>query len=108
MYKIFIENLEIEAVMGILDFERKNPQKVTVNAQIDYIYRENYLDYREIADFISKKIITKKYNLIEDALNDIVSSLKDSFPPIKSIKVKINKPHILRNCNVGVEIQKNY
>ena len=108
MYKIFIEDLEIEAIMGILDFERKTPQKIVINAQISYEKRENYLNYQEIAKFISEKIITQKFGLIEEALDDIVKSLKDNFSLIKSIKVKINKPHILKNCNVGVEIQKNY
>ena len=35
-YKILIENLEFEAVIGILEFERKNKQKLMVNCEIEY------------------------------------------------------------------------
>ncbi len=108
MFKIYIEDLKIEAIIGILEEERLSPQSVIVNMQIEYSYKNNFLNYQEIADFVESKIVNSKYFLLEEALLDITESLKEKFSSILAIKVKINKPNILSNCNVGVEIQKKY
>ncbi len=34
MYEILIEDLELDIIIGILDFERKNRQKVVVNVKL--------------------------------------------------------------------------
>jgi len=108
LFKIYIEDLKIEAIIGILEEERLSPQSIIVNMQIEYSYKNKLLNYQEIANFVENKIVNSKYFLLEDALIDITESLKEKFPSISAIKVKINKPNILSNCNVGVEIQKKY
>ncbi len=108
MFKIYIENLTVDAVMGILDFEREKEQKIVMDLEIEYEFSKTYLDYKEIADFVSDRIVEKKFFLIEEALQDLAETLKEKFPPISYLKVKITKPNILKNCVVGVEIQKKY
>ena len=94
--------------MGILNFEREKEQKIVVNMEIEYEFKEKYLDYKEITDFVTLQIKEKKYFLIEEALQDLLKTLKEKFSPISYLKVKITKPNILENCVVGVEIQKKY
>ena len=95
-YEILIQNLCVEAVIGILPRERENPQTVLVNANISYDKdRQNgYLDYVALAQHIAKCLKKRKYDLLENALDDIIASLKDSYPSISKIDLSLQKPDI--------------
>ena len=107
-YKILIENLEFKAIIGILPKERTNPQKVVVDAQIEYENKSEYIDYAEVCTLIENLMINKKFLLVEDALEAIETKLLAKYPHIKSLRLKIQKPEILRNALVGVEILRKY
>ncbi|NWF67021.1 MAG: dihydroneopterin aldolase [Campylobacterales bacterium] len=98
-----IKELQIECIIGILDFERENSQKVVVNLECDYEYGDKFLDYALIVSKIEDSFICEQFLLIEDAINSILTMLKKEFSFIKSIKIEILKPDILKNCTVGIE-----
>ncbi|NOX14990.1 MAG: dihydroneopterin aldolase [Epsilonproteobacteria bacterium] len=107
--QIYIKNLSFNAILGLLDFERKKPQKIIVDAKIKYNQKDgNFIDYAKVAELIKSTIITNKFLLIEDALKKLVSEIKDKFPPSCQIKLKISKPDILNDCIVGAKIKKNF
>jgi 7,8-dihydroneopterin aldolase/epimerase/oxygenase len=109
LYKIFIENLEFETIVGILPNEREQKQKVCINCEIEYIFKkENFIDYAKIATLISSLMKKNQYLLLEEALEDLCCSITNEYPHIKTLKIKIIKPQILPNANVGVEIFKKY
>ena len=108
MYKIIIENLEFDAIIGILDFEREKPQKIIVNAIIEYENKENFVDYAKICEMIEQIIKEKKFLLLEEAHEEISKFLKIKFPQIKSINLTIKKPQILKNALVGVNILRKF
>ncbi len=104
MYTIYIEDLKIEAIIGILDYERLSPQPIVAQCKIEYIKdREKFINYAEVASMIEKMLIAQKYALIEEALEEIIEALIRDFGQIKSIRLKLSKPKILENCIVGVE-----
>jgi dihydroneopterin aldolase len=100
---IDIEDLKFKTIIGILDFERKKPQKVVVDISIKYDFKYKYIDYVYIIDKVKKMMKKNKYELIEDALKDISLSIKAEFENIKWIKMKIKKPDIIKGCMVGVK-----
>ncbi|WP_456479694.1 dihydroneopterin aldolase [Nautilia sp.] len=108
MYRILIENLEFEAIIGILPEEREKIQKVVVNAEIEYKNKNEFIDYAEVCSILEKLMIEKKFMLIEDALEAIEYTLIKKYPQMRSLKLKIQKPEILRNALVGVEILRKY
>lgn len=103
---LIIQNLSLEVIIGILPFERENAQKIDLDVELKYDYRGEYLNYAEIVDFISSTIKEKKYGLLEEALEDLITKLKSYFPMILSISLSIKKPDILSNCVVGVRKEK--
>ena len=103
MYEIEISNLEFEAIIGILEFERKKPQKVVVECKIKYKKVDDFIDYAKVVEVIKYLMLEKKYKLIESALDDIILNLSKKYSNIKMIKLKIVKPDILKNCKVGVK-----
>lgn len=102
--KILIENLEFKTILGILESERLTPQKISIVCTIDYAYTQNeFINYAEVAKLIEETMIKEKFFLIEEALEFITQTLKNTFPLIGELILCIRKPDILSNCTVGVE-----
>ncbi|MCX6073525.1 MAG: dihydroneopterin aldolase [Campylobacterales bacterium] len=102
--KILIEHLTFETIIGILDFERLNPQKVEIDCIIDYIYTKNhFINYADVVAHIETTMQREKFELIETALKVLSLSLKTFFPLITELSLTIRKPNILLNCTVGVQ-----
>ena len=102
---IHIENLEISAIIGILDFERIQTQKIIVDATIVYFYKEkNFINYADIIQLIETLIIEKKYELLEEALVNIQEKIITLYHEIIELNIKISKPEIIRNANVALSL----
>ena len=108
-FKLYIQDLKVSAIIGILDFERKSEQNVVIDAQIEYFKDgDHFVNYKYVAETIESNLKKREYGLIEDALKDIMIRIKEDYPMISSIRMKISKPDILENCVVGVERYKKY
>ena len=103
--KILIENLEFYSKIGVYEEERKMEQKVIIDAYIDYAYKEDYLDYAKVAQFIEKFIRGGEFYSIEEALAELSIALKKKYPNILKLKLRLKKPTILPSANVGVEFE---
>lgn len=100
--KISIEELTFLCIIGILDFERENPQEVVINLSIDYTYAKDFINYADVVDCVKSTLREKKYFLIEDALIELPKILQSKFPLIESLSLKITKPSILSDAKVSV------
>ncbi|PAF44779.1 dihydroneopterin aldolase [Helicobacter sp. 11S02596-1] len=106
---LIIENFELEAIIGILDFERKIPQKILLEGVFTYDYHDkDFIDYIRVKNLIKELLETKQYGLIEEALLDIIKHLKQNFNPITSISLTLKKPQITNDCIVGVKVNKTF
>lgn len=107
---LHIENLALEAIIGVLDSERHTPQKLILDAQITYIFEVHkpYLDYVRVCDYITQTLQEQQYTLLESALSDISARLKACFSDIIALSITIKKPEILSHCIVGASIEKCY
>ncbi len=108
VFSINIKDLTLEVIIGVLEDERKNRQKIILNATIEYDMNEHFLDYTQAVEAIVNLLEYKMYDTLENALEGICKALKLDFPEIKSIKMGISKPTVYKNCLVGVEILKKY
>ncbi|WP_456323630.1 dihydroneopterin aldolase [Hydrogenimonas sp.] len=106
---ISIQNLEFEAIIGVLPKERISKQRIIVECEIGYAYskssdgeNEGFIDYANVVDTIIATMQDKKFHLIEEALEALILQIKENFSQIKTIKITICKPDILPNCTVCV------
>ena len=99
---IHIEDLKFQCIIGILDFERVTPQDVFINLKIRYNYKDEFINYALVSELIESNMKEKKFFLIEDALENLSKNLKEEFPDIKKLTLKITKPSILPDCRVSV------
>ena len=100
---IHIEELTFECIIGILDFERVNAQKVIIDLQIDYNYKNgSFINYAELISLIENDMVDKKYKLLETALIELEKKLLDTYPKIESFNLKIMKPNIINSAKVSL------
>ncbi|RVY20592.1 FolB domain-containing protein [Helicobacter pylori] len=107
---VHIHNLVFEAILGILEFERLKPQKISVNVDLFYTELPNkaYLDYMEIQEIIQNTMREKQYFLIEDALKDLSQILKTRYSEISELYLKISKLEISPNSQMGASVKICY
>ncbi|MGL2604482.1 FolB domain-containing protein [Helicobacter pylori] len=107
---VHIHNLVFETILGILEFERLKPQKISVNLDLFYTELPNkaYLDYMEIQEIIQNTMREKQYFLIEDALKDLSHVLKTRYKEISELFLKISKLEISPNSQVGASVKIYY
>ena len=105
---IEIKDLEFFCIIGILDFERTQEQLVRVNCHIEYHYQESFINYALVAEAIQTEMQQQQFELIETALLHLKSVLKDKFPLIQRLSLKISKPDILDNCEVSLSETTQY
>ena len=102
--QIAIEDLSFDAIIGILDFERVKRQKVVVQCIIEYNYtQQDFINYADVVSHIQTQIQKEQFELLEDALLSLKTTLKSNFPLIQELTLKISKPDILSNCVVSLQ-----
>lgn len=115
MDKIYIEGLEVLALIGVYDWEREHQQRLIVDvelsadlsmaAQTDDV--GNTLNYAEIAQGIRDFAAKSDFKLIEALASHMVNWLLQSFTKLTSVRLKLSKSDILANAkNVAVEFTK--
>ena len=105
---IHVENLKFECIIGILDFERVKPQDIIINLTIDYNYEKDFINYADVVDTIKNNMIESEFLLLEDALKQISTKLKEKFSLIRTLELKITKQSILPDAIVSVSNIYNF
>ncbi|WP_121070190.1 FolB domain-containing protein [Helicobacter pylori] len=107
---VHIHHFVFETILGILEFERLKPQKISVDLDLFYtqLPSKAYLDYIEIQELIEKMMQEKQYLLIEDALKDLSHILKTRYNEISELYLKISKLEISPNSQVGASVKIRY
>ncbi|NPA03868.1 MAG: dihydroneopterin aldolase [Epsilonproteobacteria bacterium] len=104
-FEIRLEDFTFYAIIGVLEKERKIPQKVEVEAVIRY---KEWLDYAKVAQFIKNSIQTQQFFLLEDALKTLLYGLKEKFPQITFAKLTLKKPQILDYVTPSVSLSLKF
>ncbi|GAA8292622.1 dihydroneopterin aldolase [Helicobacter pylori] len=107
---VHVHHFVFETILGILEFERLKPQKISVDLDLFYTELSNkaYLDYIEIQELIQKMMQENQYLLIEDALKDLSHVLKTRYSEISELHLKISKLEISPNSQVGASVKICY
>ena len=107
---ISIKEHSFETIIGLLDFERITPQKVIIEASIDYDYvnQESFINYALVVELIEAIMQKEKFELIETALIVLINEIKSNFPLTQQLTLTITKPDIIDNCQVSVSHKKSF
>jgi len=100
---IQIESLTIETIIGILDFERVNRQRIVIDIEASYEYRDGeFINYADMIDLVETHLQLKEYELLEDALLGLKDVITIRYSQIAKLSIKIAKPDIIDNAIVSL------
>ncbi len=111
--KIFVENLEVHASIGVHPHEYESTQPIIISVELDMGQLPapdedrlaETLDYSLVADTACEFAQEAHVQLVETLANRIAHWALDTDARVKSCTVKIAKPHALINAEfAGVEI----
>lgn len=102
MIKILIENLEFETIIGLLDFERITPQKVRIDIKLG---GDDFMDYAEICRDLELIFNREKFEKVEDSLKFCAKFFGEKFQNLNYFYMKILKIDIIKNADVGAEVE---
>ncbi len=114
MDKIFLNELKVETVIGIWEWERKIRQTVVIDLEMSADITkaaatdsvEDTLNYKLVAKRIQQFVEDSSYQLVETLAEKIAAIVRDEFE-VQWVKVRVNKPGAIRGSrDVGVLIER--
>lgn len=114
MDKIFLNELKIETVIGIWEWERKIRQTVVIDLEMSADIAkaaatdsvEDTLNYKSVAKRIQAFVGESSFQLVETLAEQIAAIVRDEFD-VQWVKVRVNKPGAIRGSrDVGVVIER--
>ena len=115
MDRVFIENLTVETVIGIFDWEREVRQAVSLDLEMEFDIRKaatsdaiaDTLDYKAVSKRLIHFIEQSEFQLVEALAETCAAIVLDEFP-VNRLKLKLSKPGAVRGSSaVGVIIERS-
>ena len=114
MDKIILTDLRIDAFIGIWDWEKRNPQTISIDLEMQMDTKkasqsdsiEDALDYKAVSKRVKQFIQESQFNLIETVAENVAKIILEEFD-VQWLKLRISKPFAIRGSkNVGVCIER--
>ena len=114
MDTVFIEQLEIEALIGIYDWERRIRQPLWFDIEMDFDNRvpaasddiAHTLDYKAVSKRVMAYVGASSFGLVETLAERVAELVLSEFP-VSRVRLKLSKPGAVRGARaVGVVIER--
>lgn len=114
MDKIFLNDLRVETVIGIWEWERKIRQIVAIDLEMAADIRkaaasdnvEDTLNYKSVAKRVQQFVGESSFQLVETLAEKIAAIILDEFD-VPWVRVRVNKPGAIRGArDVGILIER--
>ena len=111
---VFVRDLEMMALIGIYDHEKRDPQRIIVNIDLSVKEGDGPQD-DDISHVVSYEIVVKKVeSIIAEGHTNLVETLCEKIAAaclrdrrVVAARVRVEKPDIIANArSVGVEIER--
>ena len=111
---IFLNGLEMEAIIGIFDWERRVKQSVVIDLQMQTDIRaaaatdsiEDTLNYKAVAKRLLDFVSNSEFHLVETLAERVARIVVTEFG-VPWVRVDLNKPGAIRGSrDVGVRIER--
>ena len=114
MDKIILTDLQIKVVIGIWEWEKRNPQIISIDLEMETDVNKasetdsikDALDYKAVAKRIKEFAQSNQFELIETLIEKMAQLILDEFK-VQWLKLTISKPFAIRDSrNVGICIER--
>lgn len=111
---IFLNNLQIETVIGIFDWERKIKQRLYFDLEMATDIRkaantdsiEDTLDYKSLSIAVTQFVEQSEYQLVETLAEKVAELIINDFN-VPWLRLRLNKKGAIRHAeDVGILIER--
>ena len=111
---VFVRGLEVECIIGLIDWERRIKQKVVIDLELPIDCARaavsddvvDTLDYMSVASLVMEFVGQSQFKLVETMAHRLALLLLERFG-MEWIRLSINKPGAVRGSrDVGVSIER--
>ena len=111
---VFIQNLQVETIVGVFDWERTIKQRLRIDLELATDIRkaaetddlQYALDYNAISQRLCEYIESTEFKLIETLAEKIATLLQEEFA-ISGLKLTLHKPGAVAQAeSVGLVIER--
>jgi len=111
---IFLNDLRVETVIGIWDWERKIRQTISIDLEMAADIRkaaasdsvEDTLNYKSVAKRLQQFVGDSSFQLVETLAENVAAIVLDEFD-VSWVRVRLNKPGAIRGArDVGILIER--
>jgi dihydroneopterin aldolase len=111
---IFLRGLEIECIIGFIEWERRVKQTVVIDLELPVDCRaasrvdevQATLDYKKVAKRVIAFVSASEFKLVETLAHRIALTILADFG-VEWVRVSVNKPGAIRGSrDVGVSIER--
>ena len=114
MDKIFLNELKVDTIVGIMEWERRVRQAVVIDLEMSADIATaaatddvaNTLNYKMVAKRVQDFVAESSFQLVETLAERIAAIIRDEFD-VAWVRVRVNKPGAIRGSkDVGVIIER--
>ena len=114
MDKIFLDELKVDTIIGIWEWERRIRQTVVIDIEMSADIAKaaatddvaDTLNYKSVAKRVQTFVADSSFKLVETLAERIAAIIRDEFE-VAWVKVRVNKPGAIRGSRaVGVSIER--
>ena len=114
MDKIFLNELKVDTIIGIWEWERRIRQTVVIDLEMSADIAKaaatdavsDTLNYKSVAKRIQDFVSDSSFQLVETLAERIAGIIRDEFD-VQWVRVRVNKPGAIRGSkDVGVLIER--
>jgi dihydroneopterin aldolase len=111
---IFLRGLEVECIIGFIDWERRVKQTVVIDLELPVDCRraavrdevEDTLDYKKVAKRVIAFVEASQFKLVETLAHRLALLIIEEFN-LDWMRLSVNKPGAIRGSrDVGMSIQR--
>ena len=115
MDHVFIEGLEIEALIGIYDWERRIRQPLVFDIEMAFDNRVpaasdaigDTLNYKAVSKRVVEYVAASDFGLVETLAERVAAIILEEFG-VQRVRLKLSKPGAVRGARaVGVMIERS-
>ena len=113
--KIFLRGLEVECIIGFIEWERRIKQRIQIDLELPVDCAKaarsdnviDTLDYKSVAKRVIAFVEASEFMLVETMAHRMAMLILEEFG-IEWVRIWINKPGAIRGSrDVGVAIERN-
>ncbi len=114
MDQVFIEDLRIQTIIGVFDWEREITQTISIDLQMAFSISKaaasdaiaDTLDYKAVSKRLIQFVESSEFQLVEALAEQCARIVLDEFP-VSWLRLKLSKPGAVRGSSaVGVIIER--